>query len=212
MKTRVLKGSADHLVTAQPGKPVKFARRPAAIERLNSILVPYDFSAASSHALAYAIAFARQFEAKIWLLSVVPDVPTTFERGDPEYERSLDLARRACQAHLEEVLKEQVPADLSVRAMIRSGRPFECILKTAREQRNDLIIMATHREPVEEQDYLGSTTERVVRHANCPVLVVRFPEQDFVDVTRCTRLHAKSRDAEAGRDLGRYKAIRKEQV
>ena len=179
-----------------PGRPVEIAGSAAAIRGVQSILVPTDFSEPSLHALAYAVAFAKQFDGEICLFSVVPDVRTSFEYGNPDYERFIESGRRTCQAHLEEVLKGQVPADLRCRALTSVGKPYEAIVKFAREQKVDLIIMATHAGPSERSDLVGSTTERVVCYAPCPVLTVRFPERDFVELVPGNRFQRVSRDAE----------------
>jgi len=59
------------------------------------------------------------------------------------------------------------------RSVIRAGKPYREIIKTARELEVDLILRSTHGRTGLERLYLGSTAERVVRHAACPVTVVR---------------------------------------
>jgi len=192
---------AGHLVTAAPGKRIELAGPEEPIRRLQRILIPIDFSDASLHALSYGVAFAQQFGAEISLLSVLNDNPTSFEYGNLEYQRLIDSGRRACQAHLEEVRTQQVPATIPAQTLTRTGRPFEVIVKTAQESQSDLIIMATHTRKERPDGYLASTTERVLRYATCPVLVVRFPQRDFLDF-RPMQLQAARRDAEAATELG----------
>jgi nucleotide-binding universal stress UspA family protein len=136
------------------------------------ILVPVDFSKPSQGALAAAAAFARRYGGRITLLTVVelPPLPQLLVEVDlanlpihaaPVKSRLLALGRR----HVD-------PAHLET-AVVKFGRPFEEILSTARLLRMDLIIMATQGHTGVKRVMLGSTAERVVRLAPCPVLTVR---------------------------------------
>lgn len=69
---------------------------------------------------------------------------------------------------------------IEVSVEIRMGRPFSEITEVAAEMNVDVIILATHGYTGLKHVLLGSTAERVVRHAPCPVLTVRVPEHDFV--------------------------------
>lgn len=141
---------------------------------IKSVLVPLDFSASSLKALDYAVAFARQFKAKLTLVHVVepiatPDFAASFPLG-VENDRSMEAAKEK----LESVLKSaRVPAASVEKLLVRFGRSFHEIADAARTLKVDLIIISTHGYTGLKHVILGSTTERVVRHAPCPVLVVR---------------------------------------
>ena len=141
---------------------------------VTSILVPLDFSTESRKALAYAVPFARQFGAHITVLHVVEPVAT------PDFAKSFPLAlenekvMRAAREQLDNILKiEGVEADIIGKVLVRYGRSFQEITGAARNINADLIIISTHGYTGFKHALLGSTTERVVRHASCPVLVVR---------------------------------------
>ena len=145
---------------------------------ISSILVPLDFSAESRQALAYAVPFARQFGASITLLHVVEPVATPdFAKSFPlviENEKMMNAARE----QFERIAKlEGVDEDLCGRILVRHGRSFQEITGAARDARADLIIISTHGYTGLKHALMGSTTERVVRHAPCPVLVVRAAEK-----------------------------------
>jgi nucleotide-binding universal stress UspA family protein len=149
--------------------------------RIQSILVPIDFSSPSKKALNYALPFAEQFNAKLILLHVVEPVAT------PDFAVSFplmmenDKTKAACKAQLEHVIKEQAIDPKRVdRTLVRFGRSFHEIADAARTLKVDLIIISTHGYTGLKHALLGSTTERVVRHAPCPVLVVRPREHEFV--------------------------------
>lgn len=142
--------------------------------RVKSILVPIDFSPPSKKALAYAVAAARQFKAKLTLLHVIEPVAT------PDFAASFPLAMEndelmaAAKKQLEGVVKAaRIPPGSVEKILVRFGRSYHEIAGAARTRKVDLIIIATHGYTGLKHAFLGSTTERVVRHAPCPVLVVR---------------------------------------
>ena len=69
---------------------------------------------------------------------------------------------------------------MKIETLQRLGVPYEEIVDVAKELAVDLIVIATHGYTALKHFLLGSTTERVVRLAPCPVLVVREGERDFV--------------------------------
>jgi universal stress protein A len=142
--------------------------------RIKSILVPIDFSAASKKALKYAVPFAEQFGAKLTLLHVVEPLGGSLAMENDEQAA-------ACKSHLEMVIKRQAinPALLD-KTLIRQGRSFHEIANAARTLKVDLIIISTHGYTGLKHVFMGSTAERVVRHAPCPVLVVRENEHEIL--------------------------------
>jgi nucleotide-binding universal stress UspA family protein len=141
---------------------------------IKSILVPIDFSPPSRKALAAAVQFSRQFGARITLLNVVEPVAT------PDFVQSFPLAMEMdavvaqSRKEMERVAKGAgIPPKLLNKVLVRSGRSYHEIAETARALKVDLIIIATHGYTGLKHALLGSTAERVVRHASCPVLVVR---------------------------------------
>lgn len=142
--------------------------------RIKSILVPLDFSAPSQRALDQAVKFARLFKAKLTLLHVVEPVAT------PDFAASFPLVMEddqvigAAREKLERaVAAARIPRTLVEKLLVRFGRSFHEITEAARTRKVDLIVIATHGHTGLKHALLGSTTERVVRHAHCPVLVVR---------------------------------------
>ncbi len=142
--------------------------------RIESILVPLDFSPPSKKALDYAVTLARQFKAKLTLLHVVEPVAT------PDFAASFPLAMEndklmaAAKNELERAVKSaRIPRGIVEKILVRFGRSFHEIADAARTRKVDLIVISTHGYTGLKHALLGSTTERVVRHAPCPVLVVR---------------------------------------
>jgi universal stress protein A len=153
----------------------------ASLIRIQSILVPLDFSAPSQKALDYAVAFAKLFGAKLALLHVVEPVATPdFANSFPLLTEN-DKVKAACEAKLEFLIRQKgIGAKLVEKTLVRQGRSYHEITEAARTLKADLIIISTHGYTGLKHALLGSTTERVVRHAPCPVLVVRPREHEFV--------------------------------
>jgi universal stress protein A len=152
----------------------------AGLFRLERILVPTDFSESSKKALLYALTFARQFGAEITLVHVVesPYVAGDFGVVDQADLRAEILARG--QTMMTSFVNELSLDSIIGRRLIRQGTAYHEITELAKEMNIDLIIMATHGHGGLARVLLGNTTERVTRHAPCPVLVVRQREHDFI--------------------------------
>jgi nucleotide-binding universal stress UspA family protein len=149
---------------------------------LNRILVPIDFSEHSRRALKYAIPFAKQFIASIDLIYVVePTIyPADFSFGQVGFPNVEDELRKRGAKELDTLITKEIAGKVPATRVIRTGKPFYEIIQYAREQDMDLIIIATHGHSGVEQILFGSTAEKVVRKAPCPVLVVRTGEKEFI--------------------------------
>jgi nucleotide-binding universal stress UspA family protein len=178
MKDTISPTASAPPVTTGPDQPVKADAAHPSMKRLKSILVPIDFSTCSIHALMYALAFAKEFAAELFLLAVVDHAPTTFEYDNPDYLSLIESRRAMFQQELDKLMAIEVPSQIVARAIARAGRAAECIVNEARQWPADLIIMSTR--GVGNQNGLGSTSQRVVQYAPCPVLVLHSPERDFV--------------------------------
>jgi nucleotide-binding universal stress UspA family protein len=150
---------------------------------LRRILVPTDFSKHSENALAYAAAFAEKFDAELYLLHVVqdlalfvPEAVTVAPPVTPPVEQLTAAVREA----LDRVIDSHHLRRFTVHAEVREGSPFYEIVRFAKEQEIDLVIMGTHGRTGLIHVLLGSVAEKVVRKAPCPVLTVRHPEHEFV--------------------------------
>ena len=174
-----LKRSDDQLLEKSATAP----RAAASAFRLNKILVPVDFSEFSTKALDYALAFARQFDARIVVLHVVePAVyPESYMLVTTALEDLNQGLLQSARQRIGELCRERIGNRVTSESMVRTGRAHSEIAAAARELDVDLIILATHGYTGLRHVLLGSTAERVVRHAPCPVLTVRDPEHEFVE-------------------------------
>ena len=165
-----------------PKRPARTSQRAQSQIDLRRILVPIDFSDHSKKALQYAIPFAAQFKASIDLLYVVEPAiyPADFSFGQVGFPAVEDELRQRGAEELEVLIKREIGARVNARSSVRTGKAAYEIEQYARDESIDLIIIATHGHSGMEHVLFGSTAEKVVRHAPCPVLVVRMAEKEFV--------------------------------
>lgn len=148
--------------------------------RLHQILVPTDFSPASAETLRYAVEFARQLGARITLCHSVhlSGVFPTPEIPDSPSQVLLDSLRDSARDRLKDLQRLSIPAELAGSAEVRIGPPAAEIPELARSGGYDLILCATRGFTGLKHLFLGGTAEAIVRHAPCPVLVVRRAAAD----------------------------------
>ena len=146
--------------------------------KLRKILVPVDFTHSAGKALQYAVPFAKQFGAELLLLHVIePYVPPS------EMAPYLGGETTEDAEHYLEILRKGISPDVAVTTLVRRGIAEHEILGAIHQLRIDLVILATHGRRGLERMLMGSTTEKVIRQAGCPVLIVREHEHEFVTAT-----------------------------
>jgi nucleotide-binding universal stress UspA family protein len=148
--------------------------------KLKRILIPTDFSEPSLKAVRYAMRFAEQSGATMHLLYVIerPVLNHDFDSFPlvlPEAELT-----KICKEKLLSLAVTEIEELIPISVQVRVGKPFREIVDVARETNADLIVIATQGYSGIKHVLLGSTAELVVRHAPCPVLVVREHEHEFV--------------------------------
>ena len=142
---------------------------------LKRILVPLDFSSPSRRALRFARKWAARFGSEICLLHVIEPTNTYGVLGTEPILMPLPSAdyHEPARAELEKVAHEEFSDSKKVSVHLRDGVAYDEIVTAARELGVDLVIIATHGRTGLSHTLLGSTAERVVRHARCPVLTLR---------------------------------------
>jgi nucleotide-binding universal stress UspA family protein len=149
---------------------------------IKKVLAPIDFSDYSKSALKYAVNFVKAFNAELILIYVVEPViyPPDFSMGQiamPSIDVEMD---KRAKEELDNLAKKEIPSEIKSATIVKTGKPFLEILETATEEDIDLIIIATHGHTGIEHILFGSTAEKVVRKAPCPVLTLRAPVKGFV--------------------------------
>jgi nucleotide-binding universal stress UspA family protein len=146
--------------------------------KLERILIPTDFSEYSKQASKYACELAGRFTAELHLLHVVQPIILSESGGllPPDVVIGEEGPRKA----LEELKEPGFDQAARVIREIRTGTPFVEIVRYARDNDIDLIVMGTHGRSGLIHALMGSVAEKVVRKAPCPVLTVRPEGHQFV--------------------------------
>jgi universal stress protein A len=170
---------------SKEGRKAQLNRQTPAIA-LKKILVPIDFSGHSKNALLYAVPFAERFHTSLDLLYVVePTIyPADFSFGQIGFPNIEEELKKRGETELKRLMQNVVHENISARYALRTGKPFYEIVQYAEDEQIDLIIIATHGHSGMEQVLFGSTAEKVVRKAPCPVLVVREGAREFIKKPR----------------------------
>jgi nucleotide-binding universal stress UspA family protein len=157
---------------------------------IKTILVPIDFSESSHKAVLYGFSFAKQYRAKVILLSVIDD--RIFEESLLFAEYTLlkynehdarEARKEIVKKKIDPIIKEMQRKfeGVKIEEDTRFGIVNEEIIKCAKEKEVDMIIMGSHGATGIKHSLIGGTTEKVIRKAPCPVLTVKNIEGDFID-------------------------------
>ncbi len=148
-----------------------------------TILVPVDFSPCSDEAFRIACRMARLCKASVLLLHVIDTgALAAFNRlgllavpSDAAAQRR--RLRHYARLNVRRLLESAVAKDLALKRMIVEGSPFVEIAKIARTGKVHLVVMGSYggRSGSVDKIFFGSTAEKVVRTAGCPVLTVPLP-------------------------------------
>ena len=165
----------------RPARPRRTAKpEPAVAEKfsIRSILVPIDFSLHSKNALKYAVPLAEKFRASLHLVYVVePTIyPADLGFGQVVLPGVEEELREKGGEELQSLMEKEIGGRVKSSCAVRTGNPHQEILREAEELGVALIVVATHGHSGVEHMLFGSTADRIVRNAKCPVLTVR-PEQ-----------------------------------
>jgi nucleotide-binding universal stress UspA family protein len=149
--------------------------------QIKTILFPTDFSQGARAAMDHAISLARDYKAKLILLYVIQDISIA-EWYIPSSLSAADLVEDMQKSAWNEMDKwgaEVAKSVPGVEKMVVRGVPFVEIIKTAKDREADMIVIGTHGRTGIDHMLFGSTAEKVVRKAGCPVLTVRIPGKEF---------------------------------
>jgi nucleotide-binding universal stress UspA family protein len=178
---RLLLGSFAEKVLRLATCPVLTVRRGVTLARrrrapFETILCPTDFSAAANKAVTYAKRLAHQADAKLILMSAVE-----WPFGEAGMSGAVAELRKNIESHASDALTRLLPRPASkgprAQAIVAIGKASAAILKVARAQSVDLIVMGVSGRGALDVALLGSTTHHVIRQGKWPVLTVRTVKQ-----------------------------------
>jgi nucleotide-binding universal stress UspA family protein len=142
------------------------------------ILVPFDGSAASAHALDYACDFAKLLGTEIHVCHAIDylSLPGNLSKSP---ESAPDFLREDGQAILAKARRIARKHELPIRCHLVRGNAAGAILRLSIDSHADLIVMGTHGRTGLRRLVLGSVAERVTRHSHLPVLLLRDPTYEL---------------------------------
>lgn len=148
---------------------------------LNRVLCPTDFSEPSYEALKVANELAEHFSAELLIVHVVTPIPVgpspeTFNVGI--YQQELE---KAAEKSLRDTVNQRVSKEVETRALVAYGDAADEIVRIAKEESVDLIVIATHGMSGWRHLIFGSVAEKVVRLTSYPVLTIRAPVKGDAD-------------------------------
>ena len=138
------------------------------VVEIKTLVFPTDFSEFSAAALPWARRLSDDLDA-----SIQPHIYSTLDLGPVNLPTLAELAESA-KERLDEFVEEHLQQlGQSTVAKVLTGRPADEIVAYSRDAEAAIIVMTTHGYSGVKQVLLGSTTEEVLRHADCPVMAVR---------------------------------------
>jgi len=146
---------------------------------ISKILVATDGSDHAANALKYAVESAVKWDAQLLILSVIPPIRPIFPDPDgyyptflPEFEEELENAYKIILDEALKTVEKKQPA-IKVEARLEKGRPAEVIMKVARTENIDLIVMGSRGLGGITGSVLGSTSQAVVHSCTKPILIIK---------------------------------------
>jgi nucleotide-binding universal stress UspA family protein len=179
---RLVMGSVAEKVLRLAGVPVLIVPHGAAAPvppgnvAFDRILCAVDFSTSSQQALTYALSLGLEAGAHVTVLNTI-EVPPELREPPTSYDFSMDAVRATAEAGQLRRLESLIPAGVrdyaSVDASVVEGKASREILRQAAARRSDLIVMGVQGRGALDLALFGSNAHDVIRHATCPVLLVR---------------------------------------
>jgi nucleotide-binding universal stress UspA family protein len=166
----VVRCSPCPVLVVRSHPPESAAHRSSPAHELRRLLVPMDFSARAERAIRYAVALAGQAGSAVSLVHVMAEVKQN-DAAVLTGGHSTLSADAGKQLH--SVMDEVVDPDLRGEVYLRCGAPFQHIIAVADSHEVDLLVLTTHGRTGLSHLLMGSTAERVIYHASCPVLIIR---------------------------------------
>jgi nucleotide-binding universal stress UspA family protein len=158
------------MTTIDYPRPLPIAREAGGISR---ILLATDLSAVSGDAATQAFDLARDLDAELLVLSVI-DPASGRIAGRPG--QRIDQLRAGREHSAQDFVTRGRDAGVRVTFLIWEGVPGEAIVEVATSEAVDLVVVGSHGRGAVGRVLIGSVSDHVVRHAPCPVLVVREPQ------------------------------------
>jgi universal stress protein A len=148
------------------------------MKKIKNILLPTDLSEASLSAAEYAFDLAVKYNARVHILHVLEKTPPilTIRSLDLSEEKIVKSIEKEAKESLKKIIERIADEESDIVSAIVKGIDHEEIVKYSRDQKIDMIVIATHGRTGIMYTLLGSVAEKVIRYSKCPVLVITPPK------------------------------------
>lgn len=161
---------------------------------MKKIIVPVDFSTHSEYALKAAASLAKKNDATIYALHMLDFHETTFSESANFQHEKIAFFLKMAEKNFEKFLQKEYLKDVEIIPILKNFKVFKEVNTIAEEVGADFIIMGSHGASGLKEFFVGSNTEKVVRYATIPVLVIKeeLVDFDFTDVVFATDFSTES--------------------
>ncbi len=151
---------------------------------MKNIIVPIDFSKHSEFALETAAILAKKHNANILALHMLEISDSLLTKVDSEQKAKTVFFLKLAEKKFKKFIDKDYLKDIMITPIVKHFKVFSEISEVAKEHDTDLIVMGSHGTSGIKEVFIGSNTEKVVRHSNIPVLVIKHDPvlMDFEDV------------------------------
>ena len=140
---------------------------------MDKIIVPVDFSKYSEYAMEAAAKLAKKHHSEILVLHMLEMSDTLLTTADDEQSAKAVFFFKLAEKKFEEFLNKDYLKGITVTPIVKRFRVFSEVSEVAEEHSADLIVMGSHGVSGFTEIFVGSNTEKVVRHSDIPVLVIK---------------------------------------
>lgn len=165
--------SATAAMMRRMGIPPADARNGHAASTFGAVLLATDLSTTSSSAEEEAVRLAASLHARLIAVSVID--PGALRLPGGRYRARVDQVRDEREAAAQRLVARARDSGVPTAFLVWEGDPGEAIVDAAQAEHADLIVLGTHGRTGVNRSLFGSVSDHVVRHAPCPVVVVRGP-------------------------------------
>ena len=144
--------------------------------KYKKVLFCTDFSENSDYAFEFAFGIAKRDEGLLYVLHVIPENPHQTLTEALTSEENLEKIQKAIEEDLDNEYKERyvkkIEDGVRFEIVTKSGRADDEIIKFAKQEKVDIVVMGTHGRTGIEHVFFGSVAEKVLRHSPFPVLII----------------------------------------
>lgn len=164
---------------------------------MKKIIVPIDFSEHSQYALETAANIAKRYNAEILALHMLEISETYLTKGSNDLNAETAFFLKLAEKKFEEALSKDFLEGITITPIVKHFKVFSEVNDVAKEYGADLVVMGSHGASGIKEMFIGSNTEKVVRHSDIPVLVIKHSPilMDFDNIVFACDFSEESKDA-----------------